>query len=621
MATVAQAIRDCIGACSPSWMLSGRTLSADGSPGSAAVASSSGAAAEGYGSVAVSATHPTLQLLAAVPVASRASARDLLLGAFKTTLGEHLRVAATSGHAHGWPIPPTARPLTVQEFGVACTLAIPEVRLLMGPRVEVTAETAPAAAGSAAMPTPASLWAPLHPDSVEFFKAITGALLYWYASADMYEAWVACQPAAPARLSAAAWSEIVRATRRTEHLLFEFLTSRGVSESHARDEVYIAILTFIILNDIGKSTAVRDLLAAASAPALGHAIAMMPHDDVLLLLIKACPAALPSLHPDIVHPEVVRLMEFGLNTGYLPAQLVQMENVAGSMVRLSRRCIAQPRTFAQAGMALYMTHAFFDLASAQGHVNCHGSMVMAESTYLGYRLADETVGALAEQRAHNAPAISEQYWVKFAARRVSPIKIDVMVPDPVQRNFNRAKARLCCMARIFSVAEANLVDAVLSQQMVEPQRRLLVEHLVRDGIVGHDASQRAYLLYYGPALILNLLKQRDPLDPARRVPIPEANVALRSERYLMAFQMLYACYAVVEQVYVADPTWDSVGYANVALCQIGAIAKLVDTEIVGRGNQNFANEVAASPRKFLWVGGQPRLGELEILPVIEKATA
>mmetsp|Transcript_24901 Transcript_24901/g.34862 ORF Transcript_24901/g.34862 Transcript_24901/m.34862 type:complete len:503 (+) Transcript_24901:94-1602(+) len=232
-----------------------------------------------------------------------------------------------------------------------------------------------------------------------------------------------------------------------------------------------ALVVFTVLNDLGKVEKVVEYVAARTG------IEEVDHDKILWMGLKTLPKIFPS-YAKLEEKYKKWLLE-GLGAQFNFAQLVQGESIPASLTGL--------KGLSKEALDLFNMHALFDMAGAAGHVNWHGSVVLAEATYNDIFMTIEAIETLKDG------ASVKQVYDTYLHKRAKSLGFDIRWPT------QRALCRICCMLRLHTKAEAEKVIGAY-QNLPHDTWVLLRKELNTTGI----DDGWAILLYYAPALLLNV---------------------------------------------------------------------------------------------------------------------
>jgi len=247
------------------------------------------------------------------------------------------------------------------------------------------------------------------------------------------------------------------------------------------NELIEALLVFTVLNDLGKvGTIINNVRTITKTDELDH-------DKILYTALKISPSLFPSYQrlSLALQDKLVK----GLEAQFNFAQLVQGENVPGSLAGLKCLENEDPLT-----VDLFNLHALFDIAGAAGHLNAFGSVTLQEDTFHDVELCFTAV-----ETAIRGASLEDVYNHYLAARGKS-LHLDPSKPS------ERAVLRLVCMSRFHDAKEAEpLVEACKKLGYEQPEIWVyLRDELNFSGTI--EGVEPTILIYYGPALLTNVLK-------------------------------------------------------------------------------------------------------------------
>ncbi|HEV3157280.1 MAG TPA: hypothetical protein VGZ00_08035 [Candidatus Baltobacteraceae bacterium] len=307
---------------------------------------------------------------------------------------------------------------------------------------------------------------------IEFDRTAVGILvLDWVLAAD-YESFTECQ-----------WQQVEQGRMPLEEVLSpkSFDELRKYTQRILPDETSRrAMVTFMVINDLGKVDAVVDELKAR-AVAEETAGSRNPFDDVdhdklLLLGLRRHPEIFPSFCALPI--EYRKCILEGLAAEFNIGQFIQAENLPSNLQR-----VLQMGEFAS---DFYMLHALCDIAGAAGHVVQNGSRIMTESTWANFR---EAVSGLEKLSQGKSPT---DVYHDYLAQRANAMGFSIETSEDL------AVARLGCMLRAFRRKEADEIRGAL-RDLDTTTRSILTTELSRWG----SDECPGILLYYAPALLVN----------------------------------------------------------------------------------------------------------------------
>lgn len=289
----------------------------------------------------------------------------------------------------------------------------------------------------------------------EFNRTAVGlACLNWVLEGD-YSSFTACQK--DGKMTEESFQELREYTQKV-------LQDRSAQE---------AMVVYTIINDLGKIEAVIQ-----KAKALG--VEDIDHDKVLVRVLETSSKISPSFNN--LPQKYKQLILEGLNAEFNLGQYAQAENVPGSLSKLSG--------LSQEALDFCLIHTLFDVAGAAGQFVQNGSVVLSEATYQSFKLAMETL------RNVQAEGVVNTYNA-YLLRKAATLGIDSLY-------HNKMITRLCCMLRISSHEQAQIVSDVVEELKDSPQRNII--HILDKEIGETGVDGWATLTYYAPAILANLLK-------------------------------------------------------------------------------------------------------------------
>lgn len=199
------------------------------------------------------------------------------------------------------------------------------------------------------------------------------------------------------------------------------------------------------------------------------------HDEILVTALKADPIL--AFEYDQLVPEMKTLLINGLKANFNIGQLVQGESTAAALKSLVG---LRPDEF-----NLFVSHIFFDIAGALGHIAPAGSKLMTENLYSGIRIILEEVPALL-----NGSANVLQVYFKIMQAIGKLINIEVKTIEDMT---------LLRMAKLLGVDSALSYGEFRStfNQLVPLEQNKLLQGFA---VSGFDDGL-ALLPYYGPRVL------------------------------------------------------------------------------------------------------------------------
>ncbi|KAK5625219.1 hypothetical protein RRF57_000935 [Xylaria bambusicola] len=247
------------------------------------------------------------------------------------------------------------------------------------------------------------------------------------------------------------------------------------------DDDFIALLTSIVVNDLGKDPQ----LASDYCAKTGEDISAQNHDHILFKAVEA--GLVPSFNrlSKGEKADILRSMKLGAELNF--GQLAQAENVPVSLTALLE-LRERPRIF-----ELGFMEQLLDIAGAGGHEDWTCAKVMIQPVLDAYRNVFEAsqgviAGDIGLRDAYDL--ILVRWGHKLKERGFRELKIT--------NNHDRALMRLLCMGRVTSLETAQLYDSALEDLDVVTKTSLIASLNV-DG----SAGQPAVIATYVPALFTN----------------------------------------------------------------------------------------------------------------------
>lgn len=294
--------------------------------------------------------------------------------------------------------------------------------------------------------------------------------LDWVRDGD-YASFTACQPAST-RLTPDSFLWLQRHTKE----VLDVVAGVEVMRIMMVGAVSVA-QTDLAINDLGKLGALQDRVKQFS-----NLPGSVDHDVLMLRGLSEDATLSPSFWA--LMPEQRELVLDGLRSGVNISQIMQLENVPASLTGLAE--ISEP------ARKLHMFHSLYDLAGAAGHKVQNGSVTVSEPTLQNYRNVIESLEGLGTDKT------AQEAYDEYVSRKAFEFGLDARVPE------DYAVTRLATMMRKSNPEEAQQIRAVFEGLHVNTQAILTAE-LTRSGIDDGIAT----LIYYAPALLLNLQQQAE----------------------------------------------------------------------------------------------------------------
>ena len=250
------------------------------------------------------------------------------------------------------------------------------------------------------------------------------------------------------------------------------------------DQALDAMITFMVINDLGKIKKVVDQLAEQTGT---HNV---DHDKILLeALEKNGDKVSPSYGR--LTPEYQHIILDGLRSQFNAGQFMQAECPAAGAAGVGAT--------SQRGMDFQLLHAVCDIAGVAGQTFQNGCKIMTQPTWDNFAMTIKALDSLKEGKT--VPQAYDQYL----AAKAKGWGMKAETPE------EKAITRLNCMLRTSTPEDARQLAEVFQSQPLNT-RRILTSELNRNGV---DDGQ-AILPYYSPALFSNIqngLKAEEGASP------------------------------------------------------------------------------------------------------------
>jgi hypothetical protein len=233
-----------------------------------------------------------------------------------------------------------------------------------------------------------------------------------------------------------------------------------------------ALITYMAIHDLGKSKRFEDVATKVSGKAT------VDHDRVLLYGLSAEPMLSTSF--ERLPAPLRKLLSEGISADFNIAQFAQGENVPASLNELKK--------LSREAFDFFFAHLFLDVAGSTGVKNPHGSNVMIEPVFNGYRTGYEFLPMLFDGMQPN------DLYKFFLQTRAGSLALPFS-----GLNHDYAIARAALMARAGNPNAAQNV-----KKAFESLPRKAMENLVEEMAESGNGILTAILPYYSPALIDSL---------------------------------------------------------------------------------------------------------------------
>ena len=349
--------------------------------------------------------------------------------------------------------------------------------------------------------------------TVEFDRTAMSMYLFHLVLQGAYTQFTHCQPHTE-KLREASFQSLQAYTRRT------------LNDAAAIHAMMVALA----IHDLGKVETVIQAVQQDTGYTYND------HDTVLLMGLQHCSDLFPSFArlPEYYQELLLEKLHMDFQVG----QYVQAECPAASL---------PDATTARADvLAFHLLHTLYDIAGAAGHSVQNGSATLTEATYQGVHLAASTLEQLYVGKS------KAQVYESYLHRRADLVELHI------EHTQQYAVARLLCMLRIFDIQEAERVLAAYAQLPLE-RREILERELTMTGIT----DGQAILLYYSPALLLNLQRSLASSHDTRT--------------HILSFTLLTRIYQLVREHIVSIASSPDNGVYTVLLSKLAEDASKPET--------------------------------------------
>jgi len=277
------------------------------------------------------------------------------------------------------------------------------------------------------------------------------------------------------------WKKIIAAQKEGEKLSYHnFLKiQETVNNTLKTKEDWDAMFSYLAIRDLGRVKGIRKYIEVEVG------INGLDSDNIFLYALKQKPELFPSFNKLSVEKKnvVIDALKADFNMG----QLIQGENIPGSLAGM-KKISKESRDF--------KTVSFLSsLAGAAGHVK-QGAYVLDESTYSGFKYADDAISGLADGKTEL------QVYNDYLKSRALGLGFDIKKP------IERAATRLALQMRLSNKADAQKIITVLKKLPIEKQE-ILIKELNKSG----GLDEGGMLLFWAPQ-VLNNLKAHMPFEQA-----------------------------------------------------------------------------------------------------------
>lgn len=282
----------------------------------------------------------------------------------------------------------------------------------------------------------------------EFDRTVLSVLLYYYIKENRYDKFVKQQ------------SGENKLTRETFNKIRKFmLTNFDTKEKES------LLLYYMVINDLGKSTQVIEMLKAKG-------IESVDHDLLLNYLLQF--NMLPTL--DNFSKESKNSLKNVLDNGINVGQYIQGECVDYSFDKVLN--------LSQFERNLMIAEAMLDIGGVLGHVNnLEGSVILNESTANNILTAADVLSTCEDKT---------RVFDEFLSRKAKDMQIWFLNPE-----LNKAITRICLMMRLNRKQDIEVVENEIMSNLED--YRMLIHEFNQSGY----NNTPAILLYYSPALLSN----------------------------------------------------------------------------------------------------------------------
>ncbi len=305
----------------------------------------------------------------------------------------------------------------------------------------------------------------------EFDRTILSVLLYFYIKDNRYDKFVEQQ------------SGLNKLSKETFNEIRKFILS-----SFDTPEKENLLLYYIVINDLGKSQKMIDVIKS-------QGIETVDHDLILKYLLQYNMLSSLDKFSEESRNNLINVLNNGINMG----QFIQGECVDYSFDKLQNLT-----TFEK---ILMSAEAMLDIGGVLGHINNqNGSVVLNQPTVDNFITALKILSS-----CENCTRIFDKFLVDKAN------KMGVQTQDS---SIRKTITRLCLMMRLNNPNDIEIVEKEILEN-IEQYKTLIYEF----NQSGYN-NQPAILLYYSPAMLNNACNyfkknnSKNPISDALKVCLP-----------------------------------------------------------------------------------------------------
>ncbi len=245
-----------------------------------------------------------------------------------------------------------------------------------------------------------------------------------------------------------------------------------------------AMIVYMVINDLWK---IKNIVKQAKED---FEIQNVDHDKILQELLEKNPEISPSFQKlDNNYKELI--LEW-LKVEFNLWQFIQWENLPANLSKLKE-------VNNEEALKWYLLHIFYDIAGVAWHIVQNWSPVITEETYQWFNLSIESLKGL--QKWEDEKAVYNNYLKQRAEK----------LWFNINNKEDRALTRISCMLRYFDEKESEILKDVFNS-LEENTKNILIEELNKNWI-----DDSAILLYYSPALLVNILNNNSITDDKEKI--------------------------------------------------------------------------------------------------------
>jgi len=293
----------------------------------------------------------------------------------------------------------------------------------------------------------------------------------------------------------AAYQKLTSVQKKEEQLSESaFKQLNQLARSVAKDkQSYYAVALMLIVSDLGKTP-------IATERAKQHRLVQLDHDDFIETLL--------SQSKDIITDIIPSFAEVPEDTqAFITKVASAMKVHLGHALHIEggQRLFAKFEEAVLAGKISkeVLDFAFLiqlsDVAAAAAHVDKDGSLSLVNNPCVGYQLVGESLKLI---QAGKTAKDALQWYLQARGEQLGISSFEPL---------NRVMIRLCCMMRLYSKAEGEVLLTAAAKLSIEDSLLLIEQFGLETKEIGINTWKRNPT--YLPAVLLNLGKFQDQREP------------------------------------------------------------------------------------------------------------